>query len=155
MAQTIGCVEWKQRPCGLEGRHFQRSAEGTAFWWQQDDGWTCCLWGSMWGPKQYFPFMQNNLLSLVFILHKHPFVFSKSLARFFPPLTILLRVLSFSQSKSLVLIQMLLGLTSTGYSSKGPGFNSQHPHSLQLSVTPVPWDLIPSSGLHWYCLHRV
>ena len=32
---------------------------------------------------------------------------------------------------------------SIGYSSRGPGFNSQHPHgSLYLSVTPVPGDLI-------------
>ena len=34
---------------------------------------------------------------------------------------------------------------STGCSSKGPRFNSQHPHgSSQLSVTPVPGDLTPS-----------
>jgi hypothetical protein len=34
---------------------------------------------------------------------------------------------------------------SPGCSSKGPRFNSQHPHgSLQISVTPVPGDLTPS-----------
>jgi hypothetical protein len=34
---------------------------------------------------------------------------------------------------------------NTDYSSRGPGFNSQHPHgSSQLSVTPVPGDLTPS-----------
>jgi hypothetical protein len=34
---------------------------------------------------------------------------------------------------------------STDCSSRGPGFNSQHPQSSsQLSVTPVPGDLIPS-----------
>ena len=37
---------------------------------------------------------------------------------------------------------------STGCSSIGPRFDSQHPHgSSQQSVTPVPRDLIPSSGL--------
>lgn len=49
------------------------------------------------GSTSHFPFMQNKLLSLFLILHKHPFVFSNSLARFFPPLTTLLRVLPFSQ----------------------------------------------------------
>jgi hypothetical protein len=34
------------------------------------------------------------------------------------------------------------GVKSTGCSSRGLGFNSQHPHgSLQLFVTPVPGDL--------------
>ena len=34
------------------------------------------------------------------------------------------------------------GVKSTGYSSRGPGFNSQHLHdSSHLSVTPVPGDL--------------
>ena len=34
---------------------------------------------------------------------------------------------------------------STGYSSRGPRFNSQHPlGSSQQSVTPVPGDLTPS-----------
>ena len=33
---------------------------------------------------------------------------------------------------------------STDYSSRGPRFNSQHPHgSSQLSVTPVPGDPTP------------
>jgi len=42
---------------------------------------------------------------------------------------------------------------STVYSSKGPRFTSQHPHSSsQLSVNAVPGDLVPSSGL---CKHQV
>ena len=37
---------------------------------------------------------------------------------------------------------------STEYSSRGPGFNSQHPRgSSQLSVTPVPGNLTPSHRL--------
>ena len=45
-------------------------------------------------------------------------------------------------------------LRSTGCSSRGPRFNSQHPHgSSQVSVTPVPGDLIPSSGLHGHQAH--
>jgi hypothetical protein len=40
---------------------------------------------------------------------------------------------------------------STGYSCRGPRFISQHPHgSTELSVTPVPRDLTPSSGLCVY-----
>jgi hypothetical protein len=36
---------------------------------------------------------------------------------------------------------------STDCSFKGPGFASQHPHGgSQLSVTPVPWALMTSSG---------
>jgi hypothetical protein len=36
-------------------------------------------------------------------------------------------------------------LRALGCSSRGPGFNSQHPHgSSQLSVTPVPADPTPS-----------
>jgi hypothetical protein len=38
---------------------------------------------------------------------------------------------------------------STEYSCRGSGFNSQQPRgSSQLSVTPVPGDLTPSSALH-------
>jgi hypothetical protein len=33
----------------------------------------------------------------------------------------------------------------TGFSSRGPRFNSQHPHGIsQLLITPVPGDLVPS-----------
>ena len=40
--------------------------------------------------------------------------------------------------------------------SRGPGFNSQHPHgNPQLSVTPVPAYLTTLSGLHEYCIHVV
>jgi len=39
---------------------------------------------------------------------------------------------------------------STGYSSKGPRFNSQHLHrGSQRPVTPDQWDLMPS-GFHLY-----
>ena len=39
---------------------------------------------------------------------------------------------------------------------EGPGFNSQHPHiNSQLSMTPVPGDLMPSSGLCRHCMHVV
>ena len=39
---------------------------------------------------------------------------------------------------------------STGFSSIGPGFNSQHPHGgSQPSVTPVPGDL-RAPGYMWY-----
>jgi hypothetical protein len=42
---------------------------------------------------------------------------------------------------------------STGCSSRGPGFNSHLPHGgSQLSITPVPEDLIPS-GLHRHQAH--
>ena len=35
---------------------------------------------------------------------------------------------------------------SNGCSTKGPGFNSQHPHgSFQLPLTPVPGDTTPSN----------
>ena len=45
-------------------------------------------------------------------------------------------------------------VTSTGCSSRGPGFSSQQPHgSSQPPVTPVPRDLMPSSGLCRYCTH--
>lgn len=38
---------------------------------------------------------------------------------------------------------------SPGCSSRGPGIESQHPHyATQLSLTPVPGNLIPSSGFH-------
>ena len=37
---------------------------------------------------------------------------------------------------------------STGWTFRGPGLDSQHPHgSSQLSVTPVSGDLMPSSVL--------
>jgi len=36
---------------------------------------------------------------------------------------------------------------STGFSPRGPEFDSQHPHSgLELFLTPVPGDPTPSSG---------
>ena len=48
------------------------------------------------------------------------------------------------------------GFKSTGCSCRGPGFDSQHPHgSSQVCASPVPGDLMPSSGLHRPCRHRV
>jgi hypothetical protein len=43
-------------------------------------------------------------------------------------------------------------IKSTGYPYRGPG--SQHPHGgSQLSETPVPGDLMPSSDFHGYQAH--
>jgi hypothetical protein len=40
---------------------------------------------------------------------------------------------------------------SIGSSSRGPEFNSQHPHgSSQLSVTVVLWDSMPPSAVQAY-----
>jgi hypothetical protein len=45
---------------------------------------------------------------------------------------------------------------STGCSSRGPGFHSQHLHSSsQPSVTPFSVDLMPSSGLFRHCMYMV
>lgn len=45
---------------------------------------------------------------------------------------------------------------STGYSSRGPRFMSQHPlHGSQLSVIKVVRDLMPPSGFHGHCMHVV
>lgn len=45
---------------------------------------------------------------------------------------------------------------STGCFSTGPGFDSQHTHGgTQLSVTPVPGDLTPSSGFCVPCTYVV
>ena len=42
-------------------------------------------------------------------------------------------------------------VTSTGCSSRGPRFNSQHPHgSSQPCMIPVPGVLIPSSSLAYF-----
>jgi hypothetical protein len=44
---------------------------------------------------------------------------------------------------------------NTGCSSKGSEFDSQHPYSgSQPSVTPVPGDLMSSSGLFGYQGHK-
>lgn len=43
-------------------------------------------------------------------------------------------------------------------SSLGPGFSSQHPYGYlegQPSLTPVPRDFMPSSGLLGYCTNMV
>lgn len=40
---------------------------------------------------------------------------------------------------------------STDCSCRGPGFSSQYP---QMSVTPVPRDLVPSAGLHRHQAHK-
>lgn len=43
---------------------------------------------------------------------------------------------------------------SPGWSSRGPAFDSQHPHNVtQPSITPVLGDLIPSPGLHRHGTH--
>lgn len=45
---------------------------------------------------------------------------------------------------------------STGDSSRGPGFNPQHPHGgSQPSLAPILGNTMPSSGFHWYqaCTH--
>jgi hypothetical protein len=43
---------------------------------------------------------------------------------------------------------------STGCSSRGPRFNSQHPYNgSQISVTPVPGNITPSSGFLRHCVH--
>ena len=45
-----------------------------------------------------------------------------------------------------------LAVKSTGCSSRGPKFYSQHPcNSSQLTVTPVQRDPTPSSGCHGHC----
>lgn len=44
---------------------------------------------------------------------------------------------------------------STGCSPRGPRLNSQHLHGgSQASVTPVPWELMPSSALQALCTHN-
>ena len=41
-------------------------------------------------------------------------------------------------------------------SSRGPGFYFKHPHGgLQQSVIPVPWNLMPSSGLWQHCMQML
>lgn len=47
----------------------------------------------------------------------------------------------------------LSAVKSTGCSSPGPGFDSQHPGSSQLSVTPVPGDPVSFSGLLWHQIY--
>jgi hypothetical protein len=45
---------------------------------------------------------------------------------------------------------------STGCHSRRHRFDSQHPHGrLQLSVTPVAGDQMPSSGMVYDCMHVV
>jgi hypothetical protein len=45
---------------------------------------------------------------------------------------------------------------STGSSSRGSGFDSPHPHGVsQISVTPVPGNMMSFSGLHGHCMHVV
>lgn len=45
---------------------------------------------------------------------------------------------------------------NTGCSSRGPGFNPQHPHDgSQPPVTPAAGDLTPSSSLQGYHTHRM
>lgn len=47
-----------------------------------------------------------------------------------------------------------LVLHSMGYSSRGPGFNSQHPHhDSQLSAILVSGNLMPSSDLHRHSMY--
>jgi hypothetical protein len=49
---------------------------------------------------------------------------------------------------------MAYGFKSTGSSSRGPAFDSQHPHcSSQPSITPVLGYLVLSSGLYRLMLH--
>lgn len=49
-----------------------------------------------------------------------------------------------------------LVMNSTCWSYREPEFGSKKPSSsLQLSITPVLWDLPPSSGLHGHCTHIV
>ena len=51
-------------------------------------------------------------------------------------------------------LERWLSTKSTGYSSRGPRFNSPHPRGdSQLPVTPVPEDPVPFSHLHscWTC----
>jgi hypothetical protein len=44
-------------------------------------------------------------------------------------------------------------IKKTCYSFRGLRFSSQHPYGgSQLSMTPVPWDLMPSSGFHGRCM---
>ena len=48
-----------------------------------------------------------------------------------------------------------LVVKSIDCSSRGPGFSAQHPEvSSQWAVTPVAGDLLPSSGMCGYCVHR-
>jgi hypothetical protein len=50
----------------------------------------------------------------------------------------------------------MLELKSTGCSCRGPGFGSQYPHgNSQLSVTSIPSDLMPSSGLQGHYTQMV
>jgi hypothetical protein len=43
---------------------------------------------------------------------------------------------------------------STGYTSRRPRFDSQHPHGDLPSGTSVPGNLKPSSGLHRHQAHK-
>jgi hypothetical protein len=43
---------------------------------------------------------------------------------------------------------------TSSYTSRGLGFDSQSPHgNLQPCITPVPGDLMLSSGFHGHCIH--
>ena len=60
------------------------------------------------------------------------------------------RTLWLDKSSWIVLLKQFKWVKSTGCSSRGPGFNSQHTHdSSQLFVTPVPEDPTP-----WYTIQE-
>ena len=53
-------------------------------------------------------------------------------------------------------VEMAQWVKSIGSSSRGPGFNSQHPHgSSQLSVTSVPGDVLVQNNAHKIKLNNI
>lgn len=51
-------------------------------------------------------------------------------------------------------LERWLSIKSTGYSSRGPEFNSHHPRGNSLLMTIVPRDPVPSSSVHMYIQTR-
>lgn len=62
--------------------------------------------------------------------------------------------LSLGKKKTIYLLKIVPGTREmAALPSRGPSFNSQHPHASSepsVTVTPVPRDLTPSSVLCWH-----